>query len=81
LWNEWVDQEKDGYNAKKQPSKKRFSSTPSNISNFFVSVTPYSKDNPNQKQFGEDFVALFITKELVPLSFVEVSFFRKLVMR
>jgi len=80
LWNEWVDQEKDGLNAEKQLSKKRFNSTSSNISNFFANVIPYSKDNPNQKQFEED-LALFIAKELVPLSFVEALFFRRLLMR
>jgi hypothetical protein len=31
LWSEWVDQEKDGLNAKKIPSKKKFGPTPSNI--------------------------------------------------
>jgi hypothetical protein len=38
-----------------------------------VLFLPYSKDNLNQKQFEED-LALFIAKELVPLSIVEVSF-------
>jgi hypothetical protein len=49
LWSEWVDKEKDGPNARKQPSKKRSNPTPSNNSNFFDSAIPYSKDNPNQK--------------------------------
>jgi hypothetical protein len=49
LWNEWVDQKKDGFKAEKQPSRKRFGPTPSNILNFFASVIPYSKDNFNQE--------------------------------
>jgi hypothetical protein len=64
LWNEWVDKDKDVFNVEKQPSKMRFGPTPSNILNFFISVTPYSKDNPNQNQFEED-LALFIAKELL----------------
>jgi len=40
----------------------------------------YSKNDPQQKQFEED-LALFITKELVPLSFVEVPFFWRLILR
>jgi hypothetical protein len=35
-------------------------------------------NNPNQKQFEED-LALFIAKELVPLSFVEAPFLKRLV--
>jgi hypothetical protein len=35
---------------------------------------PYSKNDPQQKQFEKD-LALFIAKELVPLSFVETPFF------
>jgi hypothetical protein len=80
LWSEWVHLEKDGLNAKKQPSKERFGSTPSNISNFFISTTPYSKEDSNEKQFEKD-LALFIAKELVPLTFVHVPFFKRLMMK
>ncbi len=73
LWIEWDDQEKADLNPEKWPSKKRSSSTPSNISNFFVSAIPYNKDDLNQKQFEEN-LALFIAKELVPLSFVRLRF-------
>jgi len=41
---------------------------------------PYSKNDPQQKQFEKD-LALFITKELVPLSFVETPVFRRLVLK
>jgi len=41
---------------------------------------PYSKNDLQQKQFEED-LALFTAKELVPLSFVEAPFFRRLVLR
>jgi hypothetical protein len=41
---------------------------------------PYSKNDLQQKQFEED-LALFIAKELVPLSFVEVPFFQSLDLR
>ncbi len=60
--------------------KRGLAQHPQTFQTFFANVIPYSKDNPNQKQFEED-LALFIAKELVPLSFVEVSFFRRLVMR
>jgi hypothetical protein len=40
----------------------------------------HNKDDLNQKLFEED-LTLSIAKELVPLSFVEVPFFRRLVMR
>jgi len=41
---------------------------------------PYNKNDPNQIQFEEDLV-LFIAKELVHLSFVEVPFLRRLILR
>jgi hypothetical protein len=41
---------------------------------------PSSKNDPQQKQFEED-LALFIAKELVPLSFVETPFFWKVVLK
>jgi hypothetical protein len=41
---------------------------------------PYSKNDLQQKQFEED-LALFIAKELVPLSFVEAPFFQRLILR
>jgi hypothetical protein len=41
---------------------------------------PYSKNDPQQKQFEED-LALFIAKELVPLSFVGAPFFQRLILR
>jgi hypothetical protein len=41
---------------------------------------PCSNNDPQQKQFEED-LALFIAKELVPLSFVEVPFFWRLVLK
>jgi len=47
---------------------------------FFGNVMPYSKNDLQQKQFEED-LALFIAKELVPLSFVEAPFFQRLVLR
>jgi hypothetical protein len=41
---------------------------------------PYSKIDPHQIQFEKNLV-LFIAKELVPLSFVEAPFFRRLILR
>jgi hypothetical protein len=38
----------------------------------------YSKNDPHQIQFEKDLV-LFIAKELVLLSFVETTFFRRLI--
>jgi hypothetical protein len=63
-----------------QPSKKRPNPTLTTISSFFGSVMPYSNNDPQQKQFEED-LALFIAKELVPLSFVDIPFFQRLVLR
>jgi len=40
----------------------------------------YSKNDPHQIQFEEDLV-LFITKELVPLFFVEAPFLRRLILK
>jgi len=43
------------------------------------SYVPYNKNiDPHQKQFKKDFV-LFITKELMPLSFIEAPFFNRLI--
>jgi hypothetical protein len=64
LWNEWVDQEKDVLNAEKKPSKKEV----------WPNTLKHNKDDPNQNSFEEG-LALFIVKELVPLSFVETPFF------
>jgi len=47
---------------------------------FFGSYGPYSKDDPCWKQF-ENYIVLFIVKELVPLSFVEAPIFWILVLR
>jgi hypothetical protein len=41
---------------------------PSTISNFFGHVTPYSKDDPIQKEFEKD-LTLFIAKVLISLFF------------
>jgi hypothetical protein len=46
----------------------------------FNSVIPYFKDDHHQKQFVKDLV-LFIANELVPLFFVELPFFQRLVMK
>jgi hypothetical protein len=62
------------------PSKKKFNPTPSNISNFFGHVTPYPKDDWIEKELKED-LTLFIAKELISLSFVNVPFFRKLILK
>ncbi len=47
------------------------------------SIVPYNKDDPLQKKFEENLenLVLFIAKELVPLSFVEGPFFRRLFLR
>jgi hypothetical protein len=47
---------------------------------FFGSFVPYNKNDLHQKQFEKD-VVLFITKELVPLSFIEAPCFRRLIFR
>jgi hypothetical protein len=80
VWSEWQEQEKDGPKGPNQLSKKRSNPTPTTISSFFGSVMPYSKNDLQQKQFEED-LALFIAKELVPLSFVDAPFFRRLVLK
>ncbi len=80
MWSEWQKQEKDGPERPRRPSKKRSNPTPTTISSFFGSVMPYSKNDFQQKEFEED-LALFIVKELVPLSFVEAPFFWRLVLR
>jgi len=58
----------------KVASKKRSNPTPTTIFSFFGSVMFYSKNDLQQKQFEEE-LALFIAKELAPLSFVEAPFF------
>jgi hypothetical protein len=59
-----------------QQKKKRSSPTPSNITSFFGSVGPYSKNDLHTKQIELlDFI-LFIAKELVPLFFIKSPFFR-----
>jgi hypothetical protein len=63
-----------------QLSKKGPTLTPTTIFSFFDSVMLYSKNDPQQKQFEEN-LALFIAKELVPLSFVEAPFFWRLVLK
>jgi len=47
---------------------------------FFGGCVHYNKDHHHQKQFEKDFI-LFIVKELVPPSFVEAPFFKKLVQK
>ncbi len=79
MWSEWQE-EKDGLEGPRWPSKKRSNPNPTTISSFFGSVMPYSRNDLQQKQFEED-LALFIAKELMPLSFVEAPFFRRLVLR
>jgi len=75
MWTRWIEQKKDGHEVEKWPSKKRSSFTPS--TNCFSSIdTPYTKDNLHQKQF-EKKLRLFITKELVPLSFFRAPFFKR----
>lgn len=71
---------KDGPKCEWQLSKKRSGPTPSTISNLFGHFTPYSKDDPIQKEF-EDELTLFIAKELMSLSFVEAPFFRRLILK
>jgi hypothetical protein len=60
--------------------KKSPTPTPTTISSFFGSVMLYSHNDFQQKQFEED-LALFIAKELVPLSFTETPFFWRLVLK
>jgi hypothetical protein len=64
----------------RRSTKKKFGSTASNIASFFGSTMPYSKNDPHQIQFEED-LTLFIAKELMPLSFVEAPFLKRLILR
>ncbi len=80
LWGEWIMWEKEGSKCGQWPFKKRSSPIPSNISNFFGHVTPFSKDDSIQKEFEKD-LTLSIAKELVSLSFVEPFFFMKLILK
>jgi hypothetical protein len=50
------------------------------IYSFFGYDVPYPNNDFHQKEFEED-LTLFITKEIVLLSFVEVPFFRKLFLK
>jgi len=58
----------------RQPLKKKSNPTPLTIFSFFSNVMLYSNNDPQQNQFEKD-LALFIAKELVPLSFIESPFF------
>jgi hypothetical protein len=64
----------------RKSTKKGFGSIASNIASFFGSTMPYNKNDPHQIQFEEDLV-LFISKELVPLSFVEAPFLKRLILK
>jgi hypothetical protein len=80
IWTEGIEREKVVGLGNRRSTKKRSSSTPSNIASFFGSIMPYSKNDPHQIQF-EEILVLFIVKELVPLSFVEAPFLRRLILR
>jgi hypothetical protein len=80
LWGEWIVWEKEGPKCEQQPSKKWSNCTPSTISIFLGHVTPYSKDDPIQKEFEED-LTLFIAKKLVASSFVEAPLFKRLILK
>jgi len=79
MWTRWIEQKKDGHEIEKWPSKKRSSLSPS-TNCFFSTNTHYTKDNLHQKQF-EKKLRLFITKELVPLSFFKAPFFKRLFLK
>ncbi len=79
MWNECEKWKKDGLEGPRQLLKKGLT-PPQQLFFFFDSVMPYSKNDLEQKQLEED-LALFIVKELVPLSFVEAPFFRRLILR
>jgi len=70
----------DGPEGPRQLSKKGPTPNLAIISSSFDNCMPYSKNDPQQKQFEED-LALFIVKELVPLSFVEAPFFWRLILK
>jgi hypothetical protein len=80
LWGEWIVWEKEGPKCEQQPSKKWSNPTPSTISIFLGHVTPYSKDDPIQKEFEED-LTLFIAKKLVASSFLEAPLFKRLILK
>ncbi len=77
---EWIEWEKVGGLGDRRSTKKRSSSTPSNIASSFKNIMFYNKNDPHQIQFEEDLV-LFIAKELMFLSFVEAPFLRRLILR
>ncbi len=56
------------------------SPTPSSIASFFESIMHCNKNDPHQIQFEKDLV-MFIVKELVPLSFIEAPFLRRLILK
>lgn len=73
---QWIEREKFIRFENKKSTKKKSSPTPSNISSFFGYIVPYGKNDPHQIQF-EEYLVLFIAKELVPLSFVALPFLRR----
>jgi hypothetical protein len=75
-WIEWIEWENFTRFENRKSTKKKSSPTPSNIASFFGCIVPYSKNYPHQIQF-EEYLVLFIGKELVPLSFVELLFLRR----
>jgi len=64
----------------KRLAKQKCVPTPSNIASFFGCTIPYSKNDPHQIQFEKNLV-LFIAKKLIPLSFVESPFLRRLLLK
>jgi hypothetical protein len=70
-----------GLKEKKIQQKKSLAQVLTLFLFLFSNLILYNKIDPHQKKnFEEDFL-LFITKELVFLSFVEVRFFKKLIQR
>jgi hypothetical protein len=69
-----------GKNEKRMDLKDQGNPTIANIISFLGSVISYSNNDLQQKQFEED-LALFIVKDLVPLSFVKAPFFQRLILR
>ncbi len=72
---EWMARMREGWTWKTNATP-----TPTTISSFFYSVMLYSNNDPPQKQF-EEYLTLFVTKELMLLSFVEAPFFWRLVLK
>jgi hypothetical protein len=73
---EWIEQKMFTRFKNRKSTRKKSSPTPSNIASFFGCIFPYGKNDPHQIQF-EEYLVLFIAKELVPLSFVELPFLRR----